>query len=528
LGKRGNEELEKFVEEYFKSVGKPFESSDAHASSSSAPPRPDHGSTNVVQAPAPNPASSSSNPDPSKEPPGPSSTAPIQTSWEDLFSKKGDDGVDNLLHALASTEPGSDHELTGAPVSQPNPNKRPLTDPDPDFDWDYWMSVDDPKPPGRAPPKPPKYEKQVEDVQQPNPGPSNPGYSNPQPANEDLKTWKPPILESSEVYASSSPPPPGFEHGWTNVVQTPAPNPASAITNPDPHFDWDYWMSVEDPKPPGPASPKRPKYEKQVEVVQQPNPRPSKPGYSNPRLADEYLKTWKPPILESSEVHGKDDESTGAHAPQPNPNKRPLTHPDLDLDWNYWSNVKHSKPPGPAPLKRPKYEIQLLDMYAQRLRPGSLTDSDFEYMGSDDSALLSPGLSTESDFGSPQPKSASPNEVDQAHRVQPNPRPSTEPEPEVVNPRLPNLVGSSKGSDADSEPEDSESDDDEVVQEPPSSPNPELHQPSSAGSEPVDLLAAIYAAKGKAKVAGTARDVGIATQSELQPEPAERSLDPGE
>jgi hypothetical protein len=89
LGKRGNEELEKFTEEYFKSVGKPFESSDAHASSSSAsssaPPGPDQGLTNVVLRPAPDPASSSANPRPLIEQPGPSSTAPLQGSWENHF-----------------------------------------------------------------------------------------------------------------------------------------------------------------------------------------------------------------------------------------------------------------------------------------------------------------------------------------------------------------------------------------------------------------------------------------------------------
>jgi hypothetical protein len=303
LGKRGNEELEKFAEEYFKSVRKPFESSDAHASSSSASPRPDHGSTNVVQAPPLNPASSTANPRPLIEPPGPSSTAAMQGSWgnrfnaawDDVFSNKGNDGTNRQLHALTS-------------------------------------------------------------------------------------------------------------------------------------------------------------------------------------LAD----------------YGSDDGSTGAHAPELNPNKRPLTDPDPEFDWDYWMSVEDPKPPGPAPPKRPKYENQVSDMYAQRPSPGSSTEWDSEYTDSDDAA--------------------SSNEVYQEHRVQPNSRPSTESEPEVVNSPLPNLVGS---------PDDRV----EVVQRPPSSPNPELHQPSSAGSEPVDLLAAINAAKGKANFVGTARDVGNATQKELQHEPAERSLD---
>jgi hypothetical protein len=76
----------------------------------------------------------------------------------------------------------------------------------------------------------------------------------------------------------------------------------------------------------------------------------------------------------------------------------------------------------------------------------------------------------------------------------------------------------SEGSLTESEP------DDDVVHEPPPSPDPELHldhQSLSADSQPVDLLAAIYAAKGKAKetrrISSTARDVGNAAQRELQP-----------
>ena len=49
---RGKGGLEK-PEEYLNSMRNPFEASDGHASSSSAPPGSDHGPTNVVQAPAP-------------------------------------------------------------------------------------------------------------------------------------------------------------------------------------------------------------------------------------------------------------------------------------------------------------------------------------------------------------------------------------------------------------------------------------------------------------------------------------------
>ncbi|KAN0123184.1 hypothetical protein V8E52_003137 [Russula decolorans] len=203
LGKRGDEELEKVAEEYFKTSVKPVESSDAHASSSSAPLGPDHGSTNVVQAPPPNPALSTANPNPLMEPSSPSS--PIVPESESsalsdsedygwLFEPEGDDNIHTatssghgLDHELSSVPTGPDHgstnvvhdpapnpasstanpnpvielssseslptassalsnsknkwlfELQGGHVihfSQPNPNKRPWTDMNPDLDFD--------------------------------------------------------------------------------------------------------------------------------------------------------------------------------------------------------------------------------------------------------------------------------------------------------------------------------------------------------------------------------------------------------
>ena len=87
--KRGKGELEKLLDQYFKAMGKPAESSDAHASSSSAAPGPAHWPTNVVQEPPPNPASSTSNLDPYHllmESSGPSSTVPMQGSWGNHFN----------------------------------------------------------------------------------------------------------------------------------------------------------------------------------------------------------------------------------------------------------------------------------------------------------------------------------------------------------------------------------------------------------------------------------------------------------
>jgi hypothetical protein len=69
------------LDEYSKTWTPPIlDSSDVHASSSSTPPGTDHGSTNVVQAPASNSAPSIANPNPLIESSGPSATAAMQGS----------------------------------------------------------------------------------------------------------------------------------------------------------------------------------------------------------------------------------------------------------------------------------------------------------------------------------------------------------------------------------------------------------------------------------------------------------------
>jgi hypothetical protein len=141
-----------------------------------------HVSTDVVHPPAPNPASSTANPDPLMKPSGPSSIAPIQGSWEnhfinnaawdDVFSNKGDDDLHELLHKIGSKEYASDHELTWAHAPQPNPKEGPSTGPDPNFDWDDWMNLEDTQPPklGSSKESGLTREKQVEHAQKPNPG----------------------------------------------------------------------------------------------------------------------------------------------------------------------------------------------------------------------------------------------------------------------------------------------------------------------------------------------------------------------
>jgi hypothetical protein len=81
----------------------------------------------------------------------------------------------------------------------------------------------------------------------------------------------------------------------------------------------------------------------------------------------------------------------------------------------------------------------------------------------------------------------------------PGPPPTTE-ENEAVAPPPPDL-GSQKGPENEVDP----------------------GTPPSPDNEPADIQAATYAAKGKAKVSRTVRDVGNAAQREMHP--AERSLD---
>jgi len=150
---------------------------------------------------------------------------------------------------------------------------------------------------------------------------------------------------------------------------------------------------------------------------------------------------------------------------------------------------------------------QFMEAHAgQPNNPGSSTDSDSsteppdfdwkDWMDSEDS---------------PPPRPTSPKEFDQADQAQveqhsPSPGAGlpTESEHEVVTP-----PSSQKGPEYD------------MVHG--STPSTELsdpgHQSSSTDSQPEDLQAALYAAKGKAKEArrifGTARDVGDAAQREL-------------
>jgi hypothetical protein len=76
LWERGDEEYMKLMQWYYKKSKGLYgqvdsKSSVAHASPSSAPPGPDHGSTSILQPPTLNPASSTANPYPELESPSP-------------------------------------------------------------------------------------------------------------------------------------------------------------------------------------------------------------------------------------------------------------------------------------------------------------------------------------------------------------------------------------------------------------------------------------------------------------------------
>jgi hypothetical protein len=151
VGKRGGEPEDEFEKlwEYLDKLGKQEESgklgsSATHSSSSSisALSEPVHGSTNVVKAPAPSPASSTTNP------PDP--------MWDSILSYKGDDELNWPHYTPTSSGYGSDREFTEAHALQPN-HPGPSTDSDSsidsDFDWDHWMNSEDSPQPGLASPK---------------------------------------------------------------------------------------------------------------------------------------------------------------------------------------------------------------------------------------------------------------------------------------------------------------------------------------------------------------------------------------
>jgi hypothetical protein len=128
LEERGGEEVEMLAEEYFKMGENPAESSDAHASSNSAPPRPDHDaneSTNEVHAPASNPALPTANLQLLKDVLGSSSSASLIDSDEGGWWYEGDGDHEPQMGDVQQPDPGlstdSDVEWNYYPVSEVHP-----------------------------------------------------------------------------------------------------------------------------------------------------------------------------------------------------------------------------------------------------------------------------------------------------------------------------------------------------------------------------------------------------------------------
>jgi hypothetical protein len=161
VGKRtGDEELLKWAEDINKLLN-PVDSSDAHASSGSPTPGPEHGTTDVAPASPPNPVSSTADPGPVVEqPPSPPLRmqklwrpgGSLNTVWDDASSTKSSDASNEMFFSDNSEHGSVDGELTGAPALQPNMNPNPnpnslqhllpyifpSADADPTIDWVHW------------------------------------------------------------------------------------------------------------------------------------------------------------------------------------------------------------------------------------------------------------------------------------------------------------------------------------------------------------------------------------------------------
>ena len=241
LGKRADDDFDEFaslVDGYINTWKKMSGTSDVHASSSSAPPGPNDGSTNVVQAPVPNPASSTdSTPDlnPLIKPSSPLPTAsPVLSDsegYEWLFEPEGDDASDRPLHTptlsgdglehgLSSAPPGPDHGSTNvvqAPVpnrlaAASTPNLNPLIKPS--------------SPSSTASPA----LSDSEDYE---------WLFEPEGDSEIHRPLQTPTLSGHGLEHELTSAPPAPDYGSENVVQAPAANPA-ANPGPEPLTDITY------------------------------------------------------------------------------------------------------------------------------------------------------------------------------------------------------------------------------------------------------------------------------------------------
>ena len=211
LGKRVEDPLDLMWNKYFEKMwGKPEVSSATHAPSSSAPSTPGHGSTNVIEEPAPNSASTAANPGHALvEQTSPSSVVSPMPEWEGIVPAGPDDQLHGPPPTPSSSNIGSDNEITEitethSPQSNPKLNPSPAANSDSDFDWEHWQNKVD------TPPRPPTPAKPVNWKYWINPL----NFMSPLSPETTLSTLKPSTKWNTKPSSSSS-----SSSGWKSFLK---------------------------------------------------------------------------------------------------------------------------------------------------------------------------------------------------------------------------------------------------------------------------------------------------------------------
>ena len=183
--------------------------------------------------------------------------------------------------------------------------------------------------------------------------------------------------ESAAAHPSSSSPPSGPDHGWTDVERPPSSVPEKPPPNPESLTGSEYESAEEGEDAPPWAGPSRPPSSTMSDAAHAiPNPGPpstESAGHDAP-LSSPVFPTWFHPD------HG----SMGAHAPQPNlgpasnpswpstefdsdhrfvveePPSRPSSPAESDADHEY--QVVHSPPPSPGLASPIESDDEMVDV----------------------------------------------------------------------------------------------------------------------------------------------------------------------
>ena len=487
LGKRGLEGVGKLMEELVETSEKPVELSDAHTSSSSALPVPDHGLTNEAEAPETNPASSPTNPDPLMGPSSPSPTAdskPVSNSAPPVPDHGSTNEAEAPAQNPASSPPNPDPLMEHLTQSETG---KPMEDSEP------FESSGTHAPSGSALPVPDHGSMNDVKAPEPNPGlsPANPYplMESPNPSGtEDLM----PEMDEEEltdsdyewVYGdnellvpmtSQTPAGSGWDHELTEAL-APQPEPNSGPpAGADPDFDWNHWENGPSPPRKRPASGADPDFDWKG-WADAPSP---------PQMIPAMPKEF-----------GQAHENNVEHIQQPDSGPSVT----LDLLKKYSSSLENQ-----PPLKRPKlasskefgqaHDDQVVVPYLSNTGPSTdlVLHQENDLFDLDDLLHQLKNAPPEPELSAARPLSPG----------TPSPLFSLWPPPGLPGPMPP-----------PPSPELTVSD--ELT-------DPELHSGHewlSTDSQPVGLpglLDAIYGAKGKAKelrrIPGTARDVGNAANA---------------